>query len=274
MFNFTHKTPIEWPSEPQIMAILNLTPDSFFAQSRLNNIQSILDKTALFIQEGASIIDIGGQSTRPGATMISVEEEIDRIVPAIKAISSTFPTIAISVDTFQSKVAEVALEAGASIINDISCGTFDPTILDIVAKYQSGYIGMYITGNKDSMHFIPERNNIITDLITFFNQKKELLSNLGIDNWVIDPGFGFGKSIQENFTLIKELKQLEIIGLPILVGVSRKSSIYKTLDITADEALNGTTVVNSIALQNGASILRVHDVKEAKQAIKLMSYLK
>jgi dihydropteroate synthase len=274
MFNFTHKTPIKLSSEPQIMAILNLTPDSFFAQSRLDNIQSILDKTALFIKEGASIIDIGGQSTRPGATMISVEEEIDRIVPAIKAISTTYPTIAVSVDTFQSKVAEAALEAGASIINDISCGTFDPAILDIVAKYQSGYIGMHITGNKESMHIIPERINIITDLITFFIQKKEQLSKLGINNWVIDPGFGFGKSIQENFILIKELKQLEIIGLPILVGVSRKSSIYKTLDITADEALNGTTVVNSIALLNGAAILRVHDVKEAKQAIKLMSYLK
>jgi dihydropteroate synthase len=274
MFNFTQKPGYLPPSEPQIMAILNLTPDSFFAQSRMGNIQSILDKTAQFIQEGASIIDIGGQSTRPGANMISVEEEISRIVPAILAISKAFPTTTISVDTFQSKVAEEAIKNGASIINDISCGTFDSQILEIVSKYQSGYIGMHITGNKSSMHTVLERENIMNDLILFFKQKKEQLSQIGIKNWVIDPGFGFGKSIQENFTIIKELNQLANIGLPILVGVSRKSSIYKTLEITADEALNGTTVVNTMAIYNGASIIRVHDVKEAKQAITLLKYLK
>jgi dihydropteroate synthase len=170
-------------------------------------------------------------------------------------------------------VAKAALIAGASIVNDISCGSFDPSILELVAQQKSGYIGMHITGNKESMHVIPERLDIMKELIDFFTQKKQLLADFGIQDWVIDPGFGFGKTIQDNFTIIKDLRKLQVIGLPILIGVSRKSSIYKTLGISADEALNGTTVVHTIAIKNGASILRVHDVKEAKQALILMEYL-
>jgi dihydropteroate synthase len=257
----------------QIMAIMNLTPDSFYANSRISSAQEVVDKAGLYIKEGASIIDIGGQSTRPGAAMISESEEIERVCNAIEAICKAFPAIKVSIDTFQSKVAKAALIAGASIVNDISCGSFDPSILELVAQQKSGYIGMHITGNKESMHVIPERLDIMKELIDFFTQKKQLFADFGIQDWVIDPGFGFGKTIQDNFTIIKDLRKLQVIGLPILVGVSRKSSIYKTLGISADEALNGTTVVHTIAIKNGASILRVHDVKEAKQALILMDYL-
>lgn len=274
MFQFTQKQASTWPSTPQIMAIMNLTPDSFFAQSRMESLDLIIEKVGYFIEEGASIIDIGGQSTRPGAKMITIEEEIDRISPAIEIIAKNFPTIAISIDTFQSSVAEAAINAGAHIVNDISCGTFDPAILDIVSKHQSGYIGMHITGTKESMHQVPQRENIMNELIQYFLKKKEDFAAKGIHQWVIDPGFGFGKTIEENFTIIKNLQALQSIGLPILVGVSRKSSIYKTLGVSPEEALNGTTVLHTLAIQNGATILRVHDVKEAKQVITLMNELK
>ena len=202
--------------------------------------------------------------------MISAEEEMERIVPAIESLSKTFTNITLSIDTFQSKVAEAAILAGARIVNDISCGSFDPAILDIVSTYKADYIGMHITGTKESMHQVPKRENIIDDLIQYFLKKKEQFSNKGITNWVIDPGFGFGKTIDENFSIIKNLQNLQCIGLPILVGVSRKSSIYKTLGISSEEALNGTTVLHTLAIQNGANILRVHDVKEAKEVITLM----
>ena len=270
MFIFNQKDASGRMVGPQIMAIMNITPDSFFAPSRLGNNQLLIDKAGQMIQEGASIIDIGGQSTRPGATMISAEEEMERIVPAIESLSKTFSNITLSIDTFQSKVAEAAILAGARIVNDISCGSFDPAILDIVSTYQADYIGMHITGTKESMHQVPKRENIIDDLIQYFLKKKEQFSNKGITNWVIDPGFGFGKTIDENFSIIKNLQNLQCIGLPILVGVSRKSSIYKTLGISSEEALNGTTVLHTLAIQNGANILRVHDVKEAKEVITLM----
>lgn len=270
MFIFNQKDASGRMVGPQIMAIMNITPDSFFAPSRLGNNQLLIDKAGQMIQEGASIIDIGGQSTRPGATMISAEEEMERIVPAIESLSKTFTNITLSIDTFQSKVAEAAILAGARIVNDISCGSFDPSILDIVSTYQADYIGMHITGTKETMHQVPKRENIIDDLIQYFLKKKEQFSNKGITNWVIDPGFGFGKTIDENFSIIKNLQNLQCIGLPILVGVSRKSSIYKTLGVSSEEALNGTTVLHTLAIQNGANILRVHDVKEAKEVITLM----
>ena len=274
MFIFNQKDASGRMVGPQIMAIMNITPDSFFAPSRLGNNQLLIDKAGQMIQEGASIIDIGGQSTRPGATMISAEEEMERIVPAIESLSKTFTNITLSIDTFQSKVAEAAILAGARIVNDISCGSFDPAILDIVSTYQADYIGMHITGTKESMHQVPKRENIIDDLIQYFLKKKEQFSNKGITHWVIDPGFGFGKTIDENFSIIKNLQNLQCIGLPILVGVSRKSSIYKTLGVGPEEALNGTTVMHTLAIQNGANILRVHDVKEAKQVITLMKAVK
>jgi dihydropteroate synthase len=192
---------------------MNLTPDSFYANSRMESLQKVVDKAGAFIEEGASIIDIGGQSTRPGAIMISEEEEIERVSGAIESISKVFPTVKVSIDTFQSKVAKAAIEAGATIVNDISCGSFDPDILEVVAQFKVGYIGMHITGTKDTMHVIPERTDIIEELIHFFTQKKQLLADKGIQDWIIDPGFGFGKTIQDNFTIIKDLRKVTLVAM-------------------------------------------------------------
>jgi dihydropteroate synthase len=258
---------------PQIMGILNATQDSFFEASRVNLVDAAVEKAGHFIKNGASIIDIGGQSTRPGATFISCDDEIQNVVPIIEAIHAQYPSILISIDTFQSKVAVAALHAGAHIVNDISCGGFDSEILKVVAKQNAGFIGMHLTGDKNSMHQVPNRENIVTDILQYFELKKKELSMMGISNWVIDPGFGFGKTIPENFELVKSLKKLTTLGLPILLGVSRKSSIYKTLEIDANDALNGTTVVNTVGLLNGANILRVHDIKEAYQITQLLPFL-
>jgi len=265
---------LEWQiANPQVMGILNLTPDSFYEDSRHSNIESALAKAHLFIQEGASIIDIGAQSTRPGAHMEGAEIEIQRLIPYIEAIHQAYPKQLISVDTFYASVAESALKAGAHIINDISCGGFDENILAVVAKYNAGYIGMHLTGDMDSMHKVEPREDIIATIINYFEAKKKLLSKYGIDHWVIDPGFGFGKTVEENFTIINKMNELNTMGLPILLGASRKSSLYKTLGIESKDALNATTVANTVALLNGVSILRVHDVKEAAEIIKLLPYL-
>jgi dihydropteroate synthase len=258
---------------PQIMGIMNITTDSFFEKSRVQTVEVALGIAEKFFNQGASIIDIGGQSTRPGAQFISTKEETQKIVPIIEAIRSKFPTIFLSVDTFNSEVATEGLKAGAHIINDISCGQFDDAMLKVIADYKAGYIGMHITGDKQSMHQIPNRKDMMEDLITFFQQKKKLLAEFGINDWVIDPGFGFGKSMDENFTIVKQLGKLSALNLPILLGVSRKSSIYKTLATTPENALNGTTIVNTIGVMNGANIIRVHDVKEAEEITKLLPKL-
>ena len=259
---------------PQIMGILNITSDSFYANSRVNSVDLALDMAKRFIQEGAKIIDIGGQSTRPGAQFISANEEANQVTPIIEAIRAQFPEILISIDTFNSVVASNALKAGANIVNDISCGSFDHKMHEVVAKHNAGYIGMHITGSFETMHQVPTRENLMNDLLAYFKEQKMVLSKLGIQQWIIDPGFGFGKTIQENFTIVKELEKLKQLELPILLGVSRKSSIYKTLHITAAEALNGTTVLNTVGLLNGANIIRVHDVKEAKETVDLLQLLK
>ena len=266
---------LDWQiNSPQVMGILNITPDSFYEASRHSNIESALAQADLFIQEGVNIIDIGAQSTRPGANMEGAAIEIERLVPIVKAIIEKYPQQLISVDTFYASVAEAALEAGAHIINDISCASIDENILTVVAKYNAGYIGMHLTGGIDSMHKVEPREDIIKSIISYFEVKKKLLAKYGIHHWVIDPGFGFGKTIEENFTIIRKLDSLKVLGLPILVGASRKSSLYKTLGIESKEALNATTVANTVALLNGASILRVHDVKEAAEIIQLLPYLK
>ena len=265
---------LEWQiNNPQVMGILNLTPDSFYEASRHLNIDSALAQANLFIQEGASIIDIGAQSTRPGAHMEGAEIEIQRLIPCIEAIHQAYPKQLISVDTFYASVAEAALKAGAHIINDISCGAFDENILTVVAKNNAGYIGMHLTGGIDSMHKVEPREDIIATIISYFEVKKKLLSKYGIDHWVIDPGFGFGKTVEENFTIVKKINELKTMGLPILLGASRKSSLYKTLGIESKDALNATTIVNTAGLLKGAAILRVHDVKEAAEIIKLLPYL-
>lgn len=255
---------------PQIMGILNITNDSFYANSRVNTVDLALELAGKLIHEGAKIIDIGGQSTRPGAAFISAKEEINSVTPIIEAIRAQFPNILISIDTFNSEVAYQALKAGANIVNDISCGSFDNKMLSVVASFNAGYIGMHLTGSFETMHQVPTRENIMYDLVSYFKKQKKVLSDHGIHQWLIDPGFGFGKSIQENFTILKELDKLKIVELPILLGVSRKSSIYKTLNISAAEALNGTTVMNTVGLLNGANVIRVHDVKEAKEVIDLL----
>ena len=266
---------LDWQiNSPQVMGILNITPDSFYEASRHSNIESALAQADLFIQEGVNIIDIGAQSTRPGANMEGAAIEIERLVPIVKAIIEKYPQQLISVDTFYASVAEAALEAGAHIINDISFASIDENILTVVAKYNAGYIGMHLTGGIDSMHKVEPREDIIKSIISYFEVKKKLLAKYGIHHWVIDPGFGFGKTIEENFTIIRKLDSLKVLGLPILVGASRKSSLYKTLGIESKEALNATTVANTVALLNGASILRVHDVKEAAEIIQLLPYLK
>ena len=265
---------IEWQiATPQVMGILNLTPDSFYEASRHLNIDSALAQANLFIQEGASIIDIGAQSTRPGAYMEGAEIEIKRLIPYIEAIHQAYPKQLISVDTFYASVAEAALKAGAHIINDISCGGFDENILTVVAKNNAGYIGMHLTGGMETMHKVEPREDIIATVISYFDDKKKLLSKYGIENWVIDPGFGFGKTVEENFTIVKKINELKIWGLPILLGASRKSSLYKTLGIESKDALNATTIVNTLGILKGAAIVRVHDVKEAAEIIKLLPYL-
>jgi dihydropteroate synthase len=265
---------LEWQiTTPQVMGILNLTPDSFYEASRHSNIDSAIAQANLFIQEGASIIDIGAQSTRPGAYMEGSEIEIQRLIPFIEAIHQAYPKQLISVDTFNASVAEAALKAGAHIINDISCGGFDENILKVVSKNNAGYIGMHLTGDMHSMHKVEPREDIIATLISYFETKKKLLSKYGIEHWVIDPGFGFGKTVEENFTIVKKMNELKIVGLPILLGASRKSSLYKTLSIESKDALNATTIVNTVGLLKGAAIVRVHDVKEAAEIIKLLPYL-
>jgi dihydropteroate synthase len=258
---------------PQVMGILNVTSDSFYAGSRAKSVESAVKKVNQFITEGATIIDIGGQSTRPGAKLLSIQEEIENVVPIVEGIRNQHPNILLSIDTFHSQVAAAALKGGANIINDISCGSFDQQMLQTVAAFNAGYIGMHIRGTFETMHQVPERAFIMEELLAYFKEKIKTLAEFGIKNWVIDPGFGFGKTIEENFKVVKELDALKCLELPILLGVSRKSSIYKTLNITAEEALNGTTIVNTIGILNGASILRVHDVKEARQIIDLHPYL-
>ena len=258
-------------NKPQIMGIINATPDSFYDKSRKTVIEEVLSTVQDFISEGVNVVDIGGQSTRPGAIKVEVEEEMDRVLPIIEAIRNTFPALLISIDTYINKVAEKAITMGANIINDISCGQYDPTILDTIVKYNAGYIGMHIHELQAEMHTITPTS--VNDLVKFFEHKKTYFSKKGIKHWIIDPGFGFGKSIEDNFKLVSHLHLLKTLDLPILLGVSRKSAIYKTLGVLPADSLNGTTVVNTIGLLNGAQILRVHDVKEAQQIIQLLSYL-
>ena len=274
MFKIHLKDTVLDLTSPLVMGILNATPDSFFKGSRMEHIDAGVKKAIEMAQFGASIIDIGGQSTRPGAEIITEAIEIERVVPIIEAIHAVLPQLPISIDTYHAGVAKAAINAGALMINDISCGNFDPKMIATVVANQVGYIGMHQTGGPGSMHEVLSRNNIMDTLKAYFLLKKRQFAEIGLTQWIIDPGFGFSKTIEENFELVKSLAQLTSLDLPILLGVSRKSSIYKTLGVDADAALNGTTVMNTIGLQGGANILRVHDVKEAKEAILLIGQMK
>lgn len=273
MFKIHLKDTVLDLTTPQVMGILNATPDSFYKESRIEQIDFAVKKAQEMVAAGAAILDIGGQSTRPGADLVSETAEIERVVPIIEGIHSALPLIPISIDTYHAKVAKAALDAGASMVNDISCGNFDEKMIDLVVANQAGYIGMHQTGGPTTMHQVEHRSDIIKHLMDYFNFKKKEFALKGLTEWVIDPGFGFSKTVQENFNIVKSLDQLKTLHLPILLGVSRKSSIYKTLGVDAAAALNGTTVLNTIGLLGGANILRVHDVQEAKEAIVLVHQL-
>ncbi len=261
-------------SVPKVMGILNVTPDSFFDGNRYTNLSQALKQTEKMIQEGASFIDVGGYSSRPGATNISPEEELKRVIPVIQSIAKAFPEISISIDTFRASVAQGAVEAGAGLINDISGGQLDSKLFDAVGNLQVPYILMHMRGNPETMTQLNQYENLVKDITDYFHQKIYQLQNRGVKDIIIDPGFGFAKNIEQNFELLSELDYLKILGKPILAGLSRKSMIWKSLKITPEEALNGTTSLNTVALLKGASILRVHDVKAASEAIKLLEKVK
>jgi dihydropteroate synthase len=260
---------------PKVMGILNITPDSFYKGSRYNSKKEILKAAVKMLQDGADIIDVGGYSTRPGAPDISVEEERRRVLGAIKLISVEFPEAVISVDTFRADIAAEAVEqCGAKIINDISGGEADAGMFQVVQRLNVPYILMHMKGDPRTMQDNPVYDDVVADILKWFGEKIFRLRSAGVKDIIIDPGFGFGKTIGHNFELLSRLGDFSIAGLPLLVGVSRKSMIWKTLGISSDEALTGTIVLNAVALLKGADIIRVHDVKEAVQAVRLISRLK
>lgn len=254
---------------PVVMGIINTTPDSFFPQSRTQTIDTVCKVAGNMLAEGASILDIGGYSTRPGAADVSVEEELDRVIPAIEAIVNHFPEAILSVDTFRAEVAKEAVHAGAHIINDVSGGNADEAMFETVAQLGVPYILMHSRGNPQTMGKLNQYNDLTTDIIKELAAKIAQLRALGVVDVVIDPGFGFAKDINQNFELLNNLSAFQSLGCPLLVGVSNKGMIYKTLGIEVAEALNGTTVLNTIGLLQGAQILRVHQVKEAMQCVRL-----
>ncbi|MFT7032478.1 MAG: dihydropteroate synthase [Cyclobacteriaceae bacterium] len=256
-------------SSPIVMGIINLTADSFYDGGKIKTDKDLLIKAEKMLAEGATILDVGAYSTRPGAANIPLHIETQNAVNGIKNILVEFPDAIISVDTFRAQVAKQAIENGASIINDVSGGNLDSEMFDTVANLDVPYIIMHMRGNPKTMSQLTQYDNLISEIIDYFNRKIKLLSSKGVSDVIIDPGFGFAKTIEQNFQLLNGLDLLSILESPILCGVSRKSMIWKSLGTTADEALNGTTVLNNTCLMKGASILRVHDVKEAMETIKL-----
>ena len=261
-------------STPRIMGIINVTPDSFYDGGKTFTTDAIVDQARYMLNQGADILDMGGYSSRPGAEHVPIDEELDRIIPAIAAVNGEFPEAIISVDTFRSKVAEKAVDVGASLVNDISGGQIDKAMMPAVAKLQVPYICMHMRGTPQTMTDQSEYDNLLTELLYFFSERISTARELGINDFIADPGFGFSKNINQNFELLSKLELFNQLEVPLLVGISRKSMIYKTLGVSAGEALNGTTALHSIALQKGASILRVHDVKEAVECVKLVGKLK
>ena len=256
-------------AEPKILGILNLTPDSFYDGGTLKNEIDIISKTEKMLSDGSDFIDLGGYSSRPGAKDISVTEEINRVVPIVKLLKNKFPEIIISIDTFRSDVAKACLDQGAALINDISAGNLDKKMLETVAKYNVPYIMMHMKGSPQNMKSLANYENITQEVIFYFSERIAKARSLGISDIIIDAGFGFAKNSEQNFELLNNLELLKAIDTPILTGLSRKSMIYNTLNTSASKALNGTSALHMIALQKGSSILRVHDVKEAKECILL-----
>jgi len=261
-------------AQPVLMGIINITPDSFYSGSRQFTVDSALLMAELMLRDGATILDIGGQSTRPGSKQLTAEEEMERVIPVIKAMRSRFPESFISVDTYFSSVALAAVEMGADMINDISGGSFDANMLTTVAGLRVPYVCMHVKGTADTMHQTDKGIDMTQEVLDYFIAKQQECQRAGIVDLIVDPGFGFSKTVAQNFEILKNLEVFSILHKPILLGVSRKSSIYKTLGITPEEALNGTTVLHTAGLLKGASILRVHDVKEAMEAVTLTRHLR
>ena len=258
---------------PKVMGIINVTPDSFYTDSRSFTEQKVLEKAEKMLLEGASFLDIGGYSTRPGAEEISIQEEIERITAPIIAILMHFPKAIISIDTFRSEVAQAAIENGASIVNDVSGGCLDENMFSTVAALKVPYILMHMRGNPATMSKLTNYDNITIEVLKYFSERISMARAAGLNDIIADPGFGFAKTPAQSFELLKNLELLNTLDVPICVGVSRKSMIYKTLGTSAAESLNGTSILNTIALTKGASILRVHDVKEAVECIALLQKL-
>ena len=255
--------------EPQVMGILNVTPDSFFATSRCRSEEEIRQRVCMMRREGATMVDIGAYSSRPGAEEVSVEEELRRLLPAVGIVREEWPDAIISVDTFRAEVARQAVEAGADIINDISGGEMDKDMFRTVAELHVPYILMHMQGTPQDMQKAPHYDNLMCEVFRSLGERVEELHEMGVADVIVDPGFGFGKTMAQNYEMMARLGEFRLLGCPILVGISRKSMVYRLLDTTPEESLNGTTALNTIALMNGASILRVHDVREAVEAIKI-----
>lgn len=269
MFTLNCKGKLLTITEPVVMGIMNITPDSFYGGSRMQDEDAWVAAADTMLKQGALILDIGGQSTRPGSIAVDAAAEKERVIPAIRTLHQHFPEAILSVDTYHSAVAAAAVQAGASIVNDISAGNMDPNMIPLVAEMQVPYIAMHMKGTPATMEKHAVYEHVAMEVLDYFIAKTQELQKAGIKDIIIDPGFGFSKTVQQNFELLKHLHLLKALEKPLLAGLSRKSTIWKTLDITPDEALNGTTVLNTLALQQGASIIRVHDVKEAVEAVRL-----
>jgi dihydropteroate synthase len=261
-------------STPKVMGILNCTPDSFFDGGKYKNETEILSQVEKMLRDGATFIDVGAYSSKPNASFVSEEEELQRILPVINVILKNFPETILSIDTFRSKVAEKSIENGAAIINDISAGNLDEKMMETVAKLQVPYIMMHMKGTPQTMQKLTNYENICKEMLFYFSEKVALARSLGINDLIVDPGFGFAKTLEQNFEVLQQLELFKMLELPLLIGISRKSMIYKTLETTAENSLNGTTFLNAISLQKGASILRVHDVKEAVECVLLNEKLR
>ncbi|MFD2037694.1 dihydropteroate synthase [Belliella marina] len=259
---------------PWVMGIMNLTPDSFYEGSRVGeNNGQMLCHAEKMIKEGADILDIGGYSSRPGAEEVSLESELNRVIPAIELIKNSFPDILVSIDTFRAEVAKKSVQSGADFVNDISAGSLDPEMLETVGKLDVPYIAMHMRGTPTTMQEQTDYEDILLEILKYFSEKMNECKEAGIKDVIIDPGFGFAKTLEQNYWILKNLSYFKTIQAPVLVGLSRKSMIYKKLETIADHALNGTTALNMAALINGAAILRVHDVKEAIETVKLYKQL-
>lgn len=258
---------------PKVMGILNITPNSFFDGGKYKNENELLERVQKMLNEGADFVDVGAYSSKPNAEFVSEEEEISRIIPVVNLLQKHFPEIIVSIDTFRAGVAKACIENGAAIINDISAGKLDDKMLETIAEYQVPYIMMHMKGTPQTMQTFAQYDDIIKEMLFYFSERIAVARSFGINDLIVDPGFGFAKTLEQNFEVMQKMELFQMLELPLLVGISRKSMIYKTLETNAESALNGTTFLNTIALTKGAKILRVHDVKEAVECVRLFNKL-